>query len=342
MTLTQTAILTKQVISITLFVLILGTISFIAYQMWYSYELAHRPPVEEKPDTKFGVLQSPIFPKSGVSSSNFSYSLDTVTGGLPKIGVDIGFDKLNRVFFVVKPYATFLSADKSQALAEKFNIINPPEVINETTYRFITDTQEYKKSLTIDLDTGNFSYTKEASPSAAEPLDNENSLINDFKNTLSRLGLLNNDLGSGRNKVILSEVAPQIVAAQISLWPSDLDKKPIFTSSVNRSQVSATVLKSASDIENYLSFDFKYFQIDTSTYATYPTKSTETAFNDLRRGKGIVIIEPERPQVSITSVTLGYFLPDDYNPYIQPIYIFEGPSFMAYVPAISSEFLKEN
>lgn len=329
MTLTQTAILTKQIINTTIVSIVLGIISFVGYQMWYSYYLSTLPPVEEKPDTKFGVLPYPNFPKSGVSSSNFSYSLDTVTGGLPKIGQDSGFDKLSKVYFVIKPYATFLSPDKSQALAEKFNITNPPDVVSETIYRFKQDS----KTLTVDLDSGNFAYINEASPSAFENTLNENQLVNDFKNTLSRIGVLKDELRDGRSKVI---------GAQISLWPKDLDNKSIFTPALLKSHVWARVGKSAANIEDYLSLDFTYFQIDTSTFATYPTKLTEEAFNDLKNGKGTVLVEPEKPQVSITSVSLGYFLPDTYNPYIQPIYIFEGPSFVSYVPAISNEFLKEN
>ena len=340
MTLTQTAILTKQIISLTIVAIVLGIISFIGYQMWYSYYLSTLPPVEEKPDTKFGVLQKPDFPKSTVSSSNFSYTLDTVTGGLPKLGIDSTFDKLSKVFFVIKPYATFLSPDKSQNLAEKFNIKSIPEVLNETTYTFSASNEQYKKTLIIDLNSGNFSYTKEASP-AAETLDKDEQLVNDFKNMLSRFGILKDEISSGRNKIVLLEYVPGIVTVRISLWPEDLDKKQIYTSNVNKSQISAVVTKSSTDIENYLELNFSYYQIDLSTIATYPTKQPEEAFKELRLGKGVIIIEPEKPQVSITSINIGYFLPDTYNPYVQPIYVFEGPSFMAYVSAISSEFLKD-
>lgn len=352
MTLTQTAILTKQIINITITATVLGVIIFIGYQVWYSYYLSTLPPVEEKPDTKFGILPKPNFPESGVSSSNFSYSLDTVTGGLPKIGQESGFDKLSKVYFVIKPYSTFLSSDKSQRLAEKFNIINPPEILNENTYYFRQDNEQFKKTLAVDLDSGNFNYSKEASSAAVENLDSDNILVDDFKNTLNRLGVLREELRSGASKVILLRVEDnkfiptqeraEAIVAQISLWPQPLDKKPIFTSDVNKSLVHASVVKSATDIENYLSLSYTFFQIDSSTYATYPTKLPEEAFTDLRNGKGVVIIEPEKPQVSITAISLGYFLPDSYTPYVLPIYVFEGPQFMAYVTAISNQFVKSD
>lgn len=331
MTLTQTATLTKQIITITLVALILGTVSFIGYRIWYTYYLSTLPPQAEIPDTKFGVLPLPQFPKAFVSSSNFSYSLDTATGGLPKIGVDPGFEKLIKVYFVIRPYATFLSPEKSQALAEKFGITTLPQVLNETTYEFKQD-----KTLIVDLDSGNFRYSKEASPSA-QSRDTDEKLVSDFKRSLETLGVLKEELKKGRTKVTPLEGNITL----ISIWPEDLDKKSFFSSHVNKSGVFAEIFSSAANLEDYKLINFSFYKVDTATFATYPTKSAEEAFNDLRGGKGIVLMEPQKPQVSITSVSLGYFLPENYSPYIQPIYVFEGPGFVAYVPAVNSEFQKE-
>lgn len=333
MTLTQTAILTKQIIVITLIALVLGIASFIGYKIWYAYYVASLPPVEEKPDTKFGVLPFPDFPKTAVSSSNFSYSLDTATGGLPKVGKDLGFEKLIKVYFMPKPYATLLSGERSQALAEKFAITTQPEILTETNYRY----KDKDKTLTIDLDSGNFAYTKEATSSGSAELDDDNKLASDFENILGNLGVFRDELKMGRTKVTL--LKPEAQAAQISLWPQALDQKPIFTADFNKALVNAVLVKSASSLENYLSIDFVFWPIDTTTYATYPIKTAETAFEDLKSGKGVVIIEPPKPTVSITSVYLGYYLSKNYNPYLQPIFVFEGPSFVGYVAAVSEQFL---
>ena len=84
--------------------------------------------------------------------------------------------------------------------------------------------------------------------------------------------------------------------------------------------------------------DFSNSCIETSTFATYPTKTAETAFDDLKQGKGVVVVEPDKPKVSITSVYLGYYLAENYNPYLQPIFVFEGPNFVAYADAINEQF----
>lgn len=341
MTLSQTASITKKIIVLTVTTLFLTTVGFIGYKIWYQYYLSTLPVVEEKPDIKFGSLPAPNFPKVAVSSSNYSYSLDTQTGGLPKVGVDSGFEKIIKVYFITKSFASLLSADRSQTLAEKFGLFSAPRILTETKYQFDSGS----KSLLVDLDTGNFSYTKEASISAARALDDDNKLVSDFERFLNLIGYLKEDLKTGRTKVILlknsgGQLSPttlrsEAVGALISLWPSPIDKKSIFTQDFNKALVNATVLTSAQNLEDYLSINFIYYPIDTTTFGTYPTKGAEEAFDDLKNGSGVVVVEPLKPQVSISSVYLGYFLPEIYSPYLQPIFVFEGPNFVAYVSAIA-------
>lgn len=344
MTLTQTAILTKQIITFSLIFLIIGIGGFSGYKMWDAYNKAHLPPVEEKPDTKFGILPQPNFPKSAVSSSNYSYTLNTSTGSLPKVGIDSGFEKIIKVYFVIKPYATFLSPQKSQELATKLNLKNPPQTLSDTTYSF-TDGE---KKLTVDLDSGNFNYKNEATPSGEKKLEDDETLLGGFENILTMLGVLKDELKEGRTKIVLlkkdgdnftpTQLRTESTGATISIWPKPLDKKSIFTNDFNKALVTADIFNSASTLKDYLSLDFIFWPIDEKTFATYQTKSSETAFSDLKTGKGIVIIEPKKPQVSITSVYLGYYLSKDYSPYLQPIYVFEGPNFASYVSAITEEF----
>lgn len=344
MTLTQTAILVKQLITASIILVVVGTTGFIGYQIWHAYYLSHLPPIEEKPDLKFGLLPQLNFTGSTVSSSNFSYSIDNTTGNLPKVGVDPGFEKLIKVYFVPKTVATLLSSEKSQILAEKFNLNSSPTILSDTKYKFI----DKDKNLLVDLDTGNFSYTKEATVSGKVSLDDDNKLVSDFEQTLYNLDTLKDDLKNGRTKVTLlksldsqltaTQLRTETQAAMVSLWPAPIDRKSLFTANYNKSLVSAIIVGKADNLDNYLILDFTYYPVDTSTFATYPLKDSAAAFNDLKNGKGLVVLEPNKSQVSITSVYLGYFLPEEYSPYLQPIYVFEGPNFVAFVVAISQEY----
>lgn len=333
MTLTAVAVLTKRFIFLSVLSLILGITAFIGYRIWYANYLASIPPVEEKPDTQFGSLPKPTFPEVSVSSSNFSYTLDTTTGGLPD------FNKIIKVYFIPKAYATLLAADKSRAMASQFGLDVSPTIISETRYLFGQGT----KSLTIDLDTGNFNFKQEASAAGTPNQvaeDEREKLITDFKNFLNSKGLSKEELQSGPTKTtpITLDEAP---AFEISVWPQDIDQKPILTGNPNKSLVNATIINNARNIENYLSLNYTYWPIDISTFSTYPAKPIGTAFDDLKSGEGIIVAEPINPQVSITSVYLAYFLQANYSPYLQPIYVFEGPSFQAYVLALDDQFVSQ-
>lgn len=329
-TLTQTAVLTKKLILISAIAIFASIIGLIGYNVWRAYYLASLPPVEEKPDLKFGLLPKPDFSGSDVSSSNFSYSLDTTTGGMPKIGQETGFDKLIKVYFITQTFTTLLSSDRASTLAEKFNFFSPPEILNETKYKY----QNKEKTLTVDLDTGNFIYIKEATISAESEIDKEAALVAGFKQILSYLGVSKQDIAKGRSKIIQLENK----AVQISLWPDSIDKKIIYSNEFDKALINAEVYGSANKLENYRSINFTYYPVDLSTFATYPLKNPDTAFNDLKTGNGIIIASADSPQISITSVSLGYYMSKNYNPYLLPIYIFEGPDFIAYVDAISNQF----
>lgn len=322
----------------------LTILSFVGYRIWHAYYLAKLPPIEEKANVKFGILPKPDFPRMDVSSSNYSYSLDTTTGGLPRVDKDPGFEKIIKVYFVTQTFATLLSPDRSQALADKFGFTSPPVILSETKYKYI----DGEKQLLVDLNSGNFSYTNEASISAKINTDDNNKLVTDFKNILSKLDVLKKDLQDGRDnitflktsgdKLIPTELPSEAMAARISLWPASIEKKSIFTSDFDTSMVTTTVSGETGKLEEYRLINFTYYPIDTSTYATYPIKTAESAFEDLKNGKGVIIIEPSKSQVSITSVFLGYYMPENYSPYLQPIFIFKGPHFAAYVGALPDEF----
>lgn len=331
MTLTQTAIIVKQLIFFSIIFLILAISGLIGYRFWYNYNLSQTPPPEEKPNLLFGKLPAPDFPPILVSSSNFTYSIDTVTGNLPKLGQDPGFDKIIKVFFIPKPYATLLAPDRSKSLAENLNLFSEPQILSETEYRYESE----GKTLNINLDSGNFTYINNNVQKETQSLDSDEKLIADFKRILQRVGVFKEKLGAKSKVSILQNQNNATSSAQISLWQDPLDKREIYTPKFNQALITAEVQGLAQDLQNYLSISYTFWTIDETTFATYPAKSPQQAFEDLKNGLGVVIIEPAKSQVSITSLSLGYYLSDQYTPYLLPIYVFEGPHFVSYISAVS-------
>lgn len=343
MTLTETALITKKIIlggGLTLVILIVG---FIGYNFYEAYYLSTLPKPVEKPDAKFGLLPKLALPDPVVSTTNYFYRVDTTTGGFPT------FDPLIKVYFMPKPTLTLLSDEKGRKLAQSFNFKSEPNILSDSVYQYTEDL----KSLNLNIDTGNFLYKKETSSVARENfLPDSNQVVVDFKNFLASRGILPSQLSSGPNKVQflkfegdeLVEVGQNAAAqaARVSLWPQAIDEKPIFHPDFNKAITNAIVIKAANDPENYVTFDYTFWPIDTASSGTYPIKTPDAALEDLKAGKGVIMVTPLKPEVSITSAYMAYYQPKTYTPYLQPIYVFEGPQFVSIVPAIDDAYVDQN
>ena len=320
MTLTAVSIFTKRAIIAFVVLSILSLVSYITYKIWYESYLTSLPIPKEQPDAKFGILARPILPPSRASSSNFSYTLATQTGGLPE------FTGLVKVYFVPRPGVTLLASDRAFEFARKFSINTQAEVISESHYKFT----ESDKTLDYFLDNSNFRFER-TSTKAAEISADEQTLIRNFRNILDNLGTL---------PEALKESPAKVLGNQIFIWPADLDGKPVKGIDFEKSSIWAKISGDGATLDKYLSVNFIYWFVDPTTFSTYPLKKPEEAFEDLKTGKGSVLIEPQSSDVSITSVSIAYFQPEQYSPYLQPVYIFEGPSFIAYTQAILDAFLE--
>lgn len=330
MTLTQAALFTKRGLIISFVLLFLGMAAFIGYKVWYGNYLSHLPKVEEKPEMKFGTLPKLVFPKNSISSSNYSYSLDTVTGGLPKL------PKLIKVYFIPQVGVSLLSSDKSKGLASKLSFENGPEILSETLYKF---SDEMGNELLIDVPSGNFHFQRIKIASNSSDIQNslpdQNKIINLFRKYLSDKNLLPEGL-SDQGVVTYNQLPPQIPqTAQVSLLPNKVDNLPIINPTLKDGLVKATITQYEEEMRKFTKVDYIFWPVDLTTYSTYPIKTPQQAFDDLKSGQGFIIAPPEKPQVSISSVYLAYFETEEYSPYLQPIYVFEGPNFTALIPAIS-------
>ena len=332
LTLTRTAKMTKTgIVFFGLIFLVLAS-AYTAYQIYYyQYYLPNKPAPIQKPEEKFSALPAPSFITSAVSSSNYSYTLATVTGGLPTVPKNV------KVYFIPQLGTTLLASDKAKSLASSFGFNNGPKVLSQTQFEFDDDTNG---KMTINLDTSNFKFARVASTSAtlSDSLPDQSKLASDFKDYLSSLGLMSDNLKNGRTKVVYNQADSQTSqTASISIWPADFDKLPLVTPTFSDGLVKAVINKSTDDVLKYQSLSYTYWSPDPNNGSTYPIKTPDQALADLKSGKGSIVIEPQNPQVAITSVYLAYFESDQYSLYLLPIYVFEGQGFVAYVNAISDE-----
>ncbi|MBI4037170.1 hypothetical protein HY385_01990 [Candidatus Daviesbacteria bacterium] len=319
MTLTQAATLTKRGLIIFIVFLVVGISSLIGYQIWHQRQLAKLPPPQPKAEMKFGPLPKLDFPTSNVSSSNFSYSIDTTTGGLPKVPPII------KVYFIPKTGVTLLAPARYQKMANGLGFNSEPKVLSSTDYQF---TNGKDGLLQIDLATGNFRLETLATPSAKlDSQTDKNVLIQKFKSYLADHNLLPDELKNGRSNINLDD-------ATTSLWPSNIDDLPIVNANFADGLVQTTITIGDNNQITFNKINYIFWPIDKTSSSTYFLKSADQALADLKSGLGFISLEPQKPQVSISSVYLAYFEQNTYTPYLQPVFVFEGPGFAALVPAI--------
>ena len=329
MTLTQAAVLTKRGILGSLIVIFLITVGIFGYRAWQDYQLSKIPPVEEKAEMKFGPLPKITFPPERVSSSNFAYSIDTVTGGFPET------PKFIKVYFIPQTSVSLLSYEKAKLLAVNLDFPENPQIESPTKHKFTNS----EGNLTIDLANSNFKLQKAPLPASesaktVESFDKE-SIVEEFTLYLKTRSLLVKEIAGGKTNITFNGPSPEkSETAILSILLPDWDNLPMVTALFNHGLVKTLVYLNQEGENKFRQIDYTIWPIDETTYSTYPLKKAEQALADLRSGLGFVSIEPKSPQVSISSVYLAYLEQEEYSPYLQPVYVFEGPDFAALVPAI--------
>lgn len=340
MTLTQAALATKRAIIIFIISLVLVISGWVGFQYWYTnYYLPGLPPEIIKPEVKFGPLPLPVLPKSIAPSDAFTYVLNTEDGNLPK-----GIPQLMNIYFIPQLGATLLAPDRVRELAENFDFTQGPEKISPNLHKF---RDSIGGEMTIDLNTDNFQIIRQEATESATledaQLPEQGKIIADFKNYLSGKRLLKDSLKTGRAKVIYEKPSQQdSTRATVTLWPEDIKNGnkdyPIVTDKPDNGLVSAEVLAS-NNSEKYSKISFHYWEPDKENSSTYPIKNPGEAFEELKTGKGYLIKAPSNYKASITKIYLAYYMGEEYSEYTQPVYVFEGESFLSYVLAVTSEYL---
>lgn len=339
MTLTQTAIFTKRFLLGLAILLVMVVSGWISYSYYYNkYYLPNRPAVVIPPEVKFGMLPKPDLPQTTASSSNFAYSIDTESGDLPA-----NLPKLIKVFYIPQLSTTLLAANKARELAVSLNFDGNPEIINSTLYQF---KDGLGGEMMIDLNSNNFFYKRGIASNSATlspeiAFSSDEVMISQFKDFLSKRNLIKESLQNGRFLVYLDKFSKkESSSAIVTVWPKDIENLKVVTPDFKFGLIKTTLVTLKDDITKYSDFDYIYWEPDKQNSSTYPIKDVNMAFNELKGGKGTVIIEPKNPKVSLNSIYLAYFESKSYTQYIQPVYVFEGEDFVAYVPAIVDQYLE--
>lgn len=348
--LTQTAYWTRKILkfgAILLGVIIFLRISFnVINSVWKKIYPTPPPP----PTVAFGKLPKLIFPENNQTAgeAKLTFKLETIQGGLPKLST------ISKVYFIPKEGPNLLALDRANQIAKKFGFVAQPQQISEKIYRWQTENTP-PTMLDIDINTENFhlyyDYQNDQEILSSKDLPTNQQAAQEAKNFLANNSLLANDLATGSAEIVYLKFTPPNLTPAVSLseadfvrvnlFRSDLDDLKILPPNPKNSMISFLFSGSKAMGKRIIEVNYTYYPIETETSATYPLKTTQTAWQEIQGGGSYIanLGENQDGQIVVREVYLAYFDSNQSQNFLQPIFVFEGDrNFVGYVPAIDSKW----
>lgn len=292
----------------------------------------------------FGKVNLPEIPKSS-SSAGLKFTLDTIEGQ-PVTATDTA-----KVFFIPQYNPRFGYSEKIYLIAKSFGF-NTEVVKHQLVDKTATFT-DAEKTLTIDISNFNYKFDRKvnnelfSSPQLTIPTKTviENKAV-DF---LKKIGRYPDELGKGTTNVIYLKYNPinqnfvnvekssQAQLVEVDFYRPNIDEYSIVTPKFFTSQNYVIMIFEGSDY-TVINSQIAFFEKSEEQVGTYKVKTGEEAWSELNNGLGFVVAGTQgQKNIIIKSMKLGYFDPDIYQSYLQPVYVFLGEgNFVGYVPAIKN------
>ncbi len=297
------------------------------------------------PTVSFGKLTPIEFPINSYAKQ-LNYSIDTVTGDLPK------FSDRAKVFTIEEPNPDLLALPKTEEKVSRAGFSSPAIRIFGNTYRWTDPQSSIFQKISVDIFTLQFSITSEflsnqavmlgsnlPDPSKAKTIAQELLLSMTFLYDDLDLEKTKTNLFSINNTVLVpttSVSTAQVI--EVDFFQKDIDKLPVVYSKANNSTMNIFV-GGGENKPQIVKGDFFHQNISNES-ATYPIKTASDAFSELKNGNGFILSPSQSKNVSIRKVYLGYYMGDKKQNFLIPVIIFEGDNdFIAYISAVKDEWI---
>lgn len=352
-TLTLVAIQARKTIRygiVLFFVIVIGRIALLAaIEAYKNLRPAPPPP----PTVNFGRLATLPFPDLNIELPELNFILDTPTGTLPSLADQ------RPVYYMPQKTATLFSTDRMRQRATALGFTGPPFQTSETIFTFTHGNVPATLTMDVVYETFSLSFNlaADSSPLTARPPDVQTA-TRTVRQRLTQASSMPEDLnGEVFHEFLRIEGQNLVTALALSdaqLTKINLKRNPITIgegeSAVGYPSVTANpkegnvwfIVSGSSERERALiAGEYRYFPVDYTRVETYPIKTSEQAFNDLKAGRGYIanLGLNTDGQITIRRVYLGYYDPNVPYTYYQPVFVFEGDGdFVAYVPAVTDEY----
>jgi hypothetical protein len=348
--LTQTAYWTRKILKFGAIFLVAIIFLRIFFNIANSFWKKIHPPPPPPPTVAFGKLPKLNFPENNppAGGTKLTFKLEMIQGGLPKLS------STSKVYFIPKEGPNLLALDRANQMAKKLGFKNQPQSISEKIYRWTTESTP-PTILDIDINTENFhlyyDYQNDQEILSGKDLPTNQQAAQEAKNFLATNGFLTDDLATGSAEIVYLKFTPPNLTPAISLseadfirvnlFRADLDGLKILPPNPKNSMISFLFSGAKTLGKRIIEVNYTYYPIRIETFATYPLKTTQTAWQELQGGGGYVanLGENQSGQIVIRKVSLAYFDSDQPQNFLQPVFVFEGDNnFIGFVQAVDSKW----
>ncbi|MBI5127515.1 hypothetical protein HZA76_03630 [Candidatus Roizmanbacteria bacterium] len=348
MTLTELSYKIRKLLPFLLLFALIFLIIFYSFKLLFIYLESN----QEKPAIVpriFGKISSPEV-SNATSSAGFEFSLDTVEGK-PLTSTDSA-----KVYFLPKPATRFGYREKIYLMAKTLGF--DTEAVKHRLVNNMATFDDGKQLLTINIGNFNFKYESKPDSNALSVsgtfIPSRKEIENKATDFLRTIGRYPDELSTGTINIIylkynpISESYTNVVnrseanLVEIDFYRPNPDNVPVATPRFFNSQNFVVMLFDENGYQVVKS-QIAFFEKSETQVDLYPVKSGDIAWQELLNGKGSVVAATMgKKDVTIKKMFISYYDPEIYQNYLQPVYVFLGDNdFVAYVPAITSEFLSE-
>lgn len=348
-TLTETAYYARRGLKIAFFLLLGLIILRIIISAVTSFWQGISRPASVKPDVAFGKLLPIKFPVGKEPTEPIIYTPEFVGGVLPESSFSA------KVYFTSQAVPSFLSLERAKEFAQKLGFKAEPVALSQTLYQW-TDTEFPLKTLQKDIVAGdfklNYDFYRDPSVLSEKELPYGRTASLEAIGNLDRHGVSSPELQENEAKVSYwksmgSELLPVSSISEADIVRVDLFRTPAgslpFVTPTYKEALVYFLLSGSSGKKRILTLSYNFRPLEREIFATYPLRTTKEAWEDLEKGQGFIANwgAVKGAHVTIRKVSLVYYDADDYAPYTQPVFAFEGDGgFVVYVPAVAKEWIE--
>lgn len=287
----------------------------------------------------------PIFFSQGIEK-NFTYKLDTISGSLPV------FSDRSKVYVMNKIEPDILAVDKASAKVESLGFNLKPEQLSDTLYRWTNENPPFQ-SLILNVNMAEFSissaFLTDPNVLSANNLPTQEGAITVAKGFLQTLDLYPIDVDENKIQTRISKIDNGLIteassfsnAKLITVYFSEKDKDSMPIVYPKGVTTSMNITIAGGPFQPQVIDARFFYQKISDKYGTYPIKTSDQAFEELKKGKAyIASYEDTNLNIVIKKVYLGFYVEGRSQDFLEPVIVFEGNgNFRAYVSAVTDEWI---